>query len=828
MVVFALASARGATAAPPAFHAEPEVQVIELAVGGSASGTILLRNDSTSSIVAGSITAEPGCDAAQVHASPLTGFTLAAGATRALTIMCTPAPASMQRCGYRVRSPAGTVLAELEAVCAYAEAPSLLPDTTAIDFGTVVVGGSASQTVALHNTSATSLTTLFVEATDFAGNFTVAAPCNPDARACDAAIAAVPAGGTTNLTISCTPRAVGVQTAQLYLATSAGTRLAAPISLTCTGMDASVPVIATSPSAIDVGVVEVVGATATTTVHVTNAGVGLLKLLALQIVDGGTGAATDWTYTARTPCSSGIPPTCTVASGQTADLDLTLDPSAIGVRDATLLITYHDTADRSTSVPLHGVGGGATLDLVAGPTTFDFGTLPLNVTGTLTFQVANRGTRNLSDGAVALMPAGPPFTVAPSPVLAVSTAAPATITIACTPTVAGTFMTSLALSAPDVQGPLVDLTLRCAGDPAEVLIATPPAVLLGEVRTMTQLVQHVAVTSTSGPVSILSAGLEIAQPSLTVNGAPATTPATLDLTAAPRDDGSLSDRILVRPSSGPALAIPVTGAAVTAAYNAPDVVSLGTFCVQQPTTPRILALSSTGTATIGLSAPVLQSSDSPFDLQLVAPLTYPTILGPTQRALVAATPKRQAVAGLASDDLIWTTDVTDARTHRTKLTATFVDNGGAIAPPALAFGTAPIHLDTRNAQQVTLQNCDVASLQLDPPLISAPFSIDSPNFPNVLLPGETATFSVGFHPTKRGAVTKLLVITSPQRRNEQLTVTLTGEGIATGGNSDAGPPTTRSDHTSFYACDSCTSNEPSSTIALALAALSVLVPRRRR
>lgn len=827
LVVTGVASARWASAAPPVLRAEPQVQVIELAAGGSASGTIVLHNDAATSVVAGSITAEPGCDAAAVLASPLTGFTLDAGRTHTLTIMCMPAPASMQRCGYRVRSPGGAVLAELEAVCAYAGSPSLVPAAAAIDFGPVVVGGSVSRTIALHNTSTAPLDKLFIETTDLAGNFAVAAPCNPDARECDAAISAVPGDGTISLGVACTPQAAGPQTAQLYVTTSAGTRLAAPVSLACTGTAATTPVITASPSAIDVGAVEVIGATATATVHVANAGVGILTLLDVQVVDGGTGAAPDWTYTARAPCTSGIPPACQLPGGQTVDLDLVFDPSAIALRDATLLINYRDTADRSVSIPLHGIGRGATLELVGGQTIVDFGVLPINVTGTLTFQVANRGTRDLTDATLAVMPAGSPFTVTPSPMFAVPAGASATITVACTPSMA-MFTADLSLSAPDVPSPPVDLTLDCAGDPAMALTATPPAILLGEVRTGTPIVQQVAVASTGGPVSIVSAGLETATPSLTVAGAPATTPATIDLTVAPATDGSIANRILVKPASGPSLTIPVTGVAVTAASSVPDVVSLGTFCVEQPTTPRILSLTSTGTATLGLSAPVLQRTDSPFDLALVAPLTYPNALPSDQRALVAITPKRQLVAGLVTDDLIWTTDVTGAGTAQTKLTATFVDNGGAIAPPALAFGTAPVHLETRNAQQVTLQNCDLSPLQLDRPQIPAPFSIDSPNFPDVLTPGETATFSVGFHPTKLGVVTKMLVITSPQRPDEQLTVTLTGEGIATGGTGDASPPANSLDDTSFYACGSCAASDPSGAIAFSLAALCVLIPRRRR
>jgi hypothetical protein len=268
---------------------------------------------------------------------------------------------------------------------------------------------------------------------------------------------------------------------------------------------------------------------------------------------------------------------------------------------------------------------------------------------------------------------------------------------------------------------------------------------------------------------------------------------------------------------------------VSAAYSVPAVVSLGTFCVEQPTTPRIVELTSIGSATIAVLTPALQSSDSPFDIQLLAPLTYPAALAPLQRASLAATPRRQTVAGLAADDVIWTTDVAGATTAHTRLTATFADNGGAITPSELRFPPTTIHLDTRNAQQVTLQNCDVSALQLQAPQISAPFSIDSPAPPDMLRAGETVTFSVGFHPTKVGDVTKMLTITSPQLRNP-LTVMLTGTGIVSGGDSDGGVTTTSLEHTSFYACSSCASNgagDPGGAIVFTLSVICTLVPRCR-
>ena len=122
--------------------------------------------------------------------------------------------------------------------------------------------------------------------------------------------------------------------------------------------------IAVTPSEIDVGAVEVINAMASSGVHIKNVGRGTLQLTDVRLVDAGNGAAADWTYTASGACSGMIPTTCNLTAGQQVDLDVAFDPSAIGTRDATLLIAYHDTAGRSTSVALAGLGRGATLDLV--------------------------------------------------------------------------------------------------------------------------------------------------------------------------------------------------------------------------------------------------------------------------------------------------------------------------------------------------------------------------------------------------------------------------------------------------------------------------------
>lgn len=846
-----LAGVRSAAAAPDPFHAEPAVKVIELAAGATAPGTIALRNDGTSAVVASGITAEPGCDDALVDTSSLAGFMLPAGMSRSISITCRAAPASMQRCNYSVRSVAGDVLLGFEAVCAYAGAATLVPSASTVDFGPVVIGQVARATIELHNTGTAAVDRLFVELTDLAGNFAVSAPCNPDARECDGAISSVPAGGTTNVVVMCTPRSIGTQTAQLYIATSAGTRLSAPVALNCTAAEAPGPVISVSPTAIDVGAVEVVNATAHATVHIANAGNAPLTLLDVQIIDGGTGAAADWTYTAQSPCLPGIPPACDLAVAPTTpsgepktssvDLDLVFDPSAIAARGATLLIHYNDTADRSLSIPLHGIGQGATLDLVGGPTVLDFGTLPINTTASLVVQVLNRGSRALTDGSFTVTPTGAPsglpFSVTPGPPFSVPTgAAPTSITVACKPTTIGVASADLQITALDAVSQPIGLALRCAGAmagaPNQTLIAAPPALLLGEVRVGSRPMFPLAITGIGGAISISSAALGSLDSTLSVTGAPGTTPTTLELLASPQADASIANQLIVTPAVGTPLNVAITGTAVTAKYDVSNAISLGTFCVDQATSARILELSSTGTATIGLTAPALASSDSPFDLELVTPLAYPASLAAGQRAIIAATPRRRAEPGMVSDDVIWSTDVADTTgevTARTRLTATFLKSGTALAPRELNFEPTPIHLDTDNAQEVVLRNCDSSPIQLDPPDVPAPFSIDSPSLPSVLQPGELTTFSVGFHPTKAEMFTRELTITSPQLIGmQELTVTLSGLGTTGVVGVDGGAATASTDQTSFYACGGCASHDASGAAVVVAAALCALIPRRRR
>jgi len=240
-----------------------------------------------------------------------------------------------------------------------------------------------------------------------------------------------------------------------------------------------------------------------------------------------------------------------------------------------------------------------------------------------------------------------------------------------------------------------------------------------------------------------------------------------------------------------------------------------------------VALLASGTATISVQQPALALAPSPFQLALVSPPAYPSELPGGAAARVAITPQRQMAVTTLSDTLIWTTDVAPTPTATTSLKARFLDSGGAIAPPALDFGKVVVHIYNANGQRVMIQNCNPTPLVLDPPMIKTPFSIDSPNFPSMLNPNETTTFSLGFHPTQLGQVTETLRITSPQLP-DALVVTVTGEGVAEDNDMpDAGVTGPGKGNTSFYAC-SCRAGSPAGALPLVLALACMLRRRRRR
>ncbi len=821
----------------------PVTVVTVTSATGSGSGTATLQNTTSSTTYSVLLTADDTCD-------PLVGFTVPANpitsfgplSARSVTFNCPPrgGPA-MRRCLVHATNNANQApLTDFMGLCLYGATPgTLVPQQTSVDFGTVDVGREAELTLDLRHMGALSqtITRVYLQTTDADGNFRFATPCNPDAPSCsEELLAPVQLGETMSIGVRCTPQTPGMHTANVLVGTDTFQLLSTPITLQCIGGATTAPVLGVNPSTIDiVSGIELDGETASTVVHLSNPGGGTIVIHDVRTVDVDLDSAADWTYTATGACTGQITSTCSLDPGETIDLALTFDPSAVGRRRATLLVSYNDTLDRTREIPLEGIGRGATLLVANGQTSLPFGQVPLGRTAQLDFSLINTGNRdamaNLSLGTGAT----PPFTMSPAAMAAVSPAMPRPVTVSCTPSTVTPAMTTVTAASSDALGmPMLPLTATCEGTTGE-LAASPPAVLFGEIRLRgSPITRTVQLQATGAPLALTGQPqLNGTSPDVSVGAYSATTtPATFDVTVTPPSgsaaQGTVSGTIAVASSAGDSLAIPVAARIVEASYDVAAKVELGTFCVGQPTTSSNAALVSSGTATISVTMPTFAASPSPFSLALATPTQYPPVLGPAGGAArVAVTAKRQTQVATVTDTLTWHTDVEDKPTAETVVNAQFIDAGAAIAPRSIDFGEVTVHLFTEDGQRVTIQNCNDTPLQLDPPMVRTPFEIESPNFPPMLAPNETVTFSVGFHPTRKGAVTDVLRITSPQLPGAPLEVTLFGFGKTPEDTPpDGGTGNNGGGDTSFYACSCSSSDRPLGTLPILLAFL--WVSRRRR
>ena len=764
-----------------------------LVVAGS-QGTDTLQNTTAMSVtteLAQDPSCMPGLDFAVAGAA--NPFTLAGSATKQVTLTCPTGAPGLKRCLYHATDNTGAALSDFLQVCLAGTSSTLQPSTTTLDFGsTTAVGSTTTLPLVLHNAGAATITRVFLQTTDLAGDFGFALPCNLATPYCDANIGAVASGSDLTVQVQCTPQTAAMHTANLVVATDSSQVLSQAVQLRCGGVAAAGPVLAVDPPAILVASpVEVGSGDATTTLHLSNAGSGALLVTDVRAVDLDTGAAIDWSYTAHGHCTGEIPPTCELDAGDQVDLDVTFRPSQIAARNASLIVTYKDSQQRSRAIPLEGAGSGATLALAAGPTAIDFGTVATGHTSSIDLFVANAGTRDTT-AMLSAMPAGAPFGLVPATSATVSPSTQTKITATCSPTQAGPFTTTFTFESPDAFASTpITIPATCEGS-TQPLFANPSALAFNEVRTTAGSVTKTVMLQSANVSQLTLSGqptLDTPNPAITLGAlSSTTTPATFDVTIDASAEADLTNKISIG-TSDQTIKIPLTGRIVKPAYAVDPTLDIGTFCINQPTTQSNLALQSTGTASITLDRPQLQTIGSPFDLSPTSPLAYPAMLSPGQPAIVAITPHPQQQRMTVSDTITWTTDDEDAPTATTQLTASFIDSGGAIAPPSLDFHKVVVHISKDDGQRVTIQNCNANTLMLDAPTIKPPFSIDSPTIPAQLAPNETATFSIGFHPTRLGTFSSALLISSPQLTSP-LSVALTGEAIAGNPQPDAGSGTT--------------------------------------
>ncbi|HTT19569.1 MAG TPA: choice-of-anchor D domain-containing protein [Candidatus Sulfotelmatobacter sp.] len=288
-----------------------------------------------------------------------------------------------------------------------AGAAGYLSSASSMNFGSIAVGSSQTQTLALSNTGGSNLT--ISAATVTGSGFSVSGLTLPYSLA---------AGSTANLQVKFSPTNSGTNTASLAIASNAADP-SVTVSLSGTA-NATSGTLAVTPGSISFGSVAV----------------GSSQMQALTLSNTGTAGLTisAATITGSSFTLSGLALPLSLAAGARASLSVTYSPTSPGTSTASLTIASNAT-DASVAVPLSGTAATTSGTLGVTPGSMSFGSVTIGTSQT------QSGSVTASGGGLTLSSVGSSssaFTVAglTLPVtLAAGQSVPFTVTFA--PTAAG-------------------------------------------------------------------------------------------------------------------------------------------------------------------------------------------------------------------------------------------------------------------------------------------------------------------------------------------------------------------------------------------------------
>lgn len=699
-----------------------------------------------------------------------------------------------------------------------------------LDFLDVDVGSSGDQDVTLsaRNTGTITVTNLAITG-PAASTFTIEAHGCTGTQSCDVSLSVGPViADPVGTTIRCTPTSPYTKVATLTV-TSDAANSPTSSTLTCNGVG---PDIRVSPTSLAFGTVRL-GQDATLPVRVENAGNATLTYSLM--VSGVT------EYAAMPACGTG----CLLGPGEYQDHAIVFSPTAIGPRNASLIVMSDDPMEMVSSVSLTGSGGGGVLTLVqpAGGT-LAFGTIPVDTTSaTRSIQVRNDGNMNLKISSIEVS-STTAFDVAgvtPPPDLILAPTQSHTLTASCTPPAVADYTSTVTIGSDAPINPQRQVMMSCAGIDSD-LVAMPAPIGFDPTRVGDTDTVGVTITNSSG--STVSLQSLTASPGVfTILNAPslplslaAGADTSLDVRFTPTADGDLPGTLTIGQSSGDPLVVNLLGPGRVASFAvSPDSHDFGMVCAGSSVVKRF-SVTSTGSADFQIEQPGLVDPDVVFELAMINPSEgdYPWTVTPSGTVTVDVTASPTTAS--ADGTLELRTDVDDGDVD-VALAIIGISDGVGIGPATVDFG--PVAVDgVSTPEEVGLANCDAE------PLLVTALSLtgaDAAAFaiggtlppPDLTVPvAGTQRWTVVFRPTRAGAHSANLLITHAQGTG---TIPLFGMGDV--GDPDAGPGGSVDagtdpgfDTTSYYACW-CRAGggaRPEAAAPIVLAFVLVLRRRRRR
>ena len=278
-------------------------------------------------------------------------YTLPAGGSASLSVTFTPSSTGTDHATLSIssnasNSPFAVSLTGTTPTAGYLSAPASL------SLGSVAVGSSRTQALALSNSGGSSLT--ISGATVSGTGFSVSGLTFPYT---------LPAGGSASLSVSFTPSTAGTDNATLSISSNASN---SPVAVSLTGTTPTAGYLS-APASLSLGSVAV-GSSRTQALTLSNSGGSSLT------ISGATVSGTGFSV-------SGLTFPYTLAAGGSASLSVIFTPSTAGTDIATLSLSSN-ASDPTVGVSLTGSGTTSSGTLGVTPGSMSFGSITIGTTQT--------------------------------------------------------------------------------------------------------------------------------------------------------------------------------------------------------------------------------------------------------------------------------------------------------------------------------------------------------------------------------------------------------------------------------------------------------------
>jgi hypothetical protein len=621
--------------------------------------------------------------------------------------------------------------------------------TANLNFGTVIIGTSATLGDTITNNTTSSVTIASIQG--LTSEFQVTGLTLPLVLA---------AGQAASFSVVFQPSDAGDPTITISFD---GQNSKAIVALPTTGLGVTVGKLSPNPSQMIFGNV-VVGSTQSGTVALSNSGGTPLNITSATLSGAG--------FT-----MSNLPVPVTLQPGGATSATITFAPPSAA--NFTGSVTFATTASGvSNNLVFNLAGAGVPPGTLSpSPSSLAFGSIQVGAKSSLSETLTNTGASSVT--ITQATPSGTGFSIS-GLTLPVSLAANQTVTFTATfaPTSAGAASGSLSIVSNASNSPLT-IPLSGTALAAGALSASPSSANFGNVTVGSNQTVPVIVTNTGGESVTISKAVASGTgfsftgqtPPITINaGQSATFNAVFTPTAAGAASGTLT---ISSNANNPTLSVPLSGTGVAPGQLGSNPTSFAFGNIQDGTSKSLSGtLTNSGGTSLTISA--ASASGTGFSLSgLSLPVTLTAGQSTSFSVLFSPT-----TAGAASGSVSITSNGSNP-TLSIPLSGTGVTQGTLTAnPTSLAFGSVQVGNSANLSETIT--NTGGTTVTISAATASGTgFSISGLTLPLNLSANQSVTFTATFTPATSGAASGSISIVS-NASNSPLGIPLSGTGTAAG------------------------------------------------